>query len=551
MQAPSLSKVIGPENEMQHDSAVALPSEIWTPVYSTAETFVNSSFRRLSYDVIGNIFGYLVDGLCSPNANADPFVCRTFQLIMSDLRWTGYGHDQGTVSLSSRSPIVGLLAPRLGRHLRELKVTLNADNANEDVQAFQHRLVHGQDLLVALPGLRRLHFRSSSVDEVVAGSTDDNFEGEVPRPSQQFLLDNLRSGLCSANMTLVLEQCPVPEDLPEGLQAIEIRQGGDPASNFNFARLQSSGIVSLHMQPVDVTSTPGMWDEYGAVDPVKRTISSGMRSELLELLPRSLRRLELSSEFAVNFDTPWPLSLQELFLDTPDWKTPGFAAGCSLSLCNRMIKLVIKVTHHKEPASFHLDGLPETLEHLELLDRAGVPLAENFPSRLKTLVIDVSAATSVRRVPYEGPEATVEDVPGFLQGMGALGNFLAGTSSGSMMSLMNQMYESSSFETDFTAFALDLSTLPRTLERLVLVLKLRLDSGNDDEDDDDDDDDEPTLESQLPQFRGQSTNLIDLIDVQVLVSCALSSYAEHRLLERVRGNFSPNVRVELGLVEQD
>ena len=394
--------------------------------------------------------------------------------------------------------------------------------------------------------MRRLHFRSSSVDEVVAGSTEDNFDGEVPRPSQQFLLDNLRSGLGSANMTLVLEQCPVPEDLPEGLQAIEIRQGGDPASNFNFARLQSSGIVSLHMQPVDVTSTPGMWDEYGAVDPVKRTVSSGMRAELLELLPRSLRRLELSSEFAVNFDTPWPLSLQELFLDTPDWKTPGFGRGCSLSLCNRMVKLVIKVTHHKEPASFHLDGLPETLEHLELLDRAGVPLAENFPSRLKTLVIDVSAATSVRKVPYQGPAAAAEDVPGFLQGMGALGNFLAGASSGSMMSLMNQMYESSSFETDFTAFALDLSTLPRTLERLVLVLKLRFDSGNDD-----DDDDEPTLESQLPQFRGQSTNLIALIDVQVLVSCALSSYAEHRLLERVRGNFSSNVRVELGLVEQD
>jgi hypothetical protein len=348
------------------------------------------------------------------------------------------------------------------------------------------------------------------VDELVEEPPAD-----VPRPSQQFHLDQL--GACSSSLTLVLEQCPLPATLPAGLCAIVMRQAGDPLSTLNFDLLQSSSISSLAMEPLQVRVRP---------DGDERTRCSGMRADLLSLLPASLLHLELSEEYVIDAVTPWPSSLRELIIRNPSWKSSpvGFTQGCSLSQ-----SLLTKLVIHGEsfPNKFNLQGLPETLEHLELLsERKSFNLVGLFPPHLKFLAIDVSEK-------FENDPATDEDVGGFLAGSPRLAALLGAAPPQMLRELVSRLRDFSNFRSEYSSFHLDLAILPATLERLVLVLKM---------------DSEVEMESQLPHLSNQSFPLPCLSSVQVKVTDAndFTAYELQRVLDNVRSGFKSNVRVTLG-----
>jgi hypothetical protein len=448
------------------------PVTLWVPMESPAATFQAPKFRALGDDVIRYVLSFLVDSLVAKTDDVD-YVCKTFQLHLSNLRWTLYGHNKGSVNVVALSPKVRLLSPRLGRHLRELVVTLSPVSAEADAQTFQRHLLCGRDIQTLLPGLDRLHFR--------AGSMDSEGGEEAPIPSPPFLLNKL--GACSATMTLVLEQCPVPEDLPAGLCALEMRQTGDPLSTFNFARLNSSNISSLRMAPIRIKES--LWEDEFVVT----TLSSGMTASCLAQLPPSLQCLELSSGFVIDDSTHWSSSLKELVLESPSLR-----GGDSLSLASGLTKLVLTIQESSGPFGFDLGILPPELEHLELHNLKGASLVGAFPSSLKTLVLDATAKTHTVHRPYNGGDISEEDAPGalasLLEGFSSVRSASEGASSSLQRDVALMLLGQGTYEEVVTPFSVDLDALPATLERLELKMSLRGGSFN-------------KYIPQLPQFRGQ------------------------------------------------
>ena len=523
-------------------------SAVYVPALS-AVGVPECSLLRLPQDLLRTVFSFLVDSLAAKTEDDLPppdYVCKTFQLIFSDLRWSKFGHVKGLVKVAALSPKVLLLAPRLGQQVLELVVTLKCATAPSDWQSFQRNLLSGGDLQTALPRLARLHLRSDYGDLQVAvigdkGSDDDDDDEEEVKEEekeeavlkrllqqQPILLDQL--GATPPGLTLVLEQLCVPEALPPQIVALELRQTGDPLL-LNFSRLQSSSIQSLRLASVEVTEL--------LFKRSHRTWKScGLRAEHLGLLPPSLHKLELErcSDFVVDAKTPWPHeSIQELSLCNVEWAMLGFEAGCSLSHCSALTKLKIKSVGGEK---FDVSGLPASLQHFEFL-AANVQLLGSLPPRLTHLALNATARSS----PQSGP-GTPEELEG-IEAAAAKMKTMAAILPKKLMAvfenthpiILAQMWglnERANLPDIFTPFLLDLSTLPGSL--VTLVLEIYLSSQ-----------DEATIHEQL-SIQGDPLRLTVLETVKVVNTNKYSfrePYEQQQLLDFVVGRFSKRAKVTL------
>ena len=523
-------------------------SAVYVPALS-AGGVPGCSLLRLPQDLLRTVFSFLVDSLVAKTEEEVPppdYVCKTFQLIFSDLRWSNFGHVKGTVKVAALSPKVLLLAPRLGHQVRELIVTFKCETAPSDWQSFQRNLLSGGDLQTALPRLARLHLRSDYGDLKVTavigdkGSDDDDDDDDeeevkdeekeeavLKRMLQQqpILLDQL--GATPPGLILVLEQLCVPEALPPQLAALELRQTGDPLL-LNFSRLQSSSIQSLRMAGVEVTEllfkrSHRAWK------------SCGLRAEHLGLLPPSLHKLELEScsDFVVDAKTPWPHeSIQELSLCNVAWEMLGFEAGCSLSHCSALTKLKIKSVGGEK---FDVSGLPASLQHFEFL-AANVQLLGSLPPRLTHLALNATARSSPQSGP--GTPEELEDIEAAAAKLKAIlpKKLMAAFSRSSPIILAHMwgLNERANLPYIFTPFSLDLNTLPGSL--VTLVLEIGLSSQ-----------DEATIHEQL-SIQGDPLRLTVLESVKVVNTNKYSfrePYEQQQLLDFVVGRFSKRAKVTL------
>ena len=309
--------------------------------------------------------------------------CKQLRMICCEQRFR-LNYPQGRVVLAACSRKLQLLEQWFSSGLRELAIRVRTE---EDIVSMQSKLLQsGKSLAGSFPSLKSLTL-SCPADPALPIAHQYNLDGlgDVPQGS-----------------VLAVERVPLPESIPAGFEAVEMREIYDP-NNFNLRSLKTSSVKSFSILPV----TRMVRFKMPILD-YKQTDSNGMTVEHLLLLPDCIERLALNHSH--HFDcwnqstpVPWPQSLTELDLCSMRWK-PG---STSLSLPTGLKKLVVRDGLSGVEA-FDLSWLTNAHAGLEHLEVAKIPFLHMgpFPLQLKYLSMfaDAEFVEAPEEPPLEDPE---------------------------------------------------------------------------------------------------------------------------------------------------